>query len=277
MCTAIISIEPGLPVLLAGIRDELADRPWVPPARHWPQFPGLTGGKDLQADGTWLAVAQPDRRASCVLNGRGRMAEPRSRRSRGILPLRAAAGLGLDRDELRYLDPFHLIVAEPATAALVSWDGERLTERTLPPGLHIVVNSGLGGDLLAQDGRPAGEEAAAVPAWEAEASAIELARVRYFGPLFRAARQPAARAGDPLSQAWGDWLPLLNGAHLPVDDPRALIVRRELPDGRIWGTSSISVVALAPDQVRYDFTATPGDPAGWYPVPAACSGSAPGI
>ena len=44
-------------------------------------------------------------------------------------------------------------------------------------------------------------------------------------------------------------------------------MRRDLGPGRIWGTTSISLVALSPDGVRYDFTGTPGDPAAWYPVP----------
>src|SRR5216683_2140419 len=74
MCTAVLSIAPGLPVLLAGVRDELTDRPWEPPGPHWPTYPGLLGGKDLQAGGTWLAVLPSRRRAACVLNGIGLMA-----------------------------------------------------------------------------------------------------------------------------------------------------------------------------------------------------------
>jgi len=56
MCTALLSIQPGLPALLVGVRDELSDRAWEPPGRHWPDHPGLVGGRDLQAGGTWLAV-----------------------------------------------------------------------------------------------------------------------------------------------------------------------------------------------------------------------------
>src|SRR5260370_26300832 len=92
MCTAVLSIEPGLPVLLAGVRDELTDRAWQPPDRHWPEYPDLIGGLDLVAGGTWLAVAPRQRRVACVLNGIGLAAAAESRRSRGLLPLRAAAG-----------------------------------------------------------------------------------------------------------------------------------------------------------------------------------------
>src|SRR5258708_3439738 len=91
MCTALLSIEPGLPVLLVGVRDELMDRAWEPPGPRWPDLPDLIGGLDLQAGGTWLAVSPRDHRASCVLNARGQLAPPASRLSRGVLPLQAAA------------------------------------------------------------------------------------------------------------------------------------------------------------------------------------------
>ena len=84
MCTAILRIDPGAPLLLAGVRDELADRPWQPPGRYWPDYPELIGGRDLQAGGTWLAVAPAcARRVACVLNGRGRMASAGSREPHG--------------------------------------------------------------------------------------------------------------------------------------------------------------------------------------------------
>ena len=146
MCTAILSVEPGAPVLLAGIRDEFVGRAWDPPGRHWPDHPGLIGGRDLQAGGTWLAVAPEARRVATVLNGRGRMAPEGSRRTRGVLPLQAADDGKLARAGLADFDPFQLLSAEPGAAVLWSWDGEQLTERELAPGLHVVVNSGLASD-----------------------------------------------------------------------------------------------------------------------------------
>src|SRR5258707_11085443 len=92
MCTAVLSIKPGLPVLLAGVRDELTDRPWEPPGPHWPSYPGLLGGKDLQAGGTWLAVLPSRPRAACVLNRIRLIAPAAPRRSRRGLPLVASPG-----------------------------------------------------------------------------------------------------------------------------------------------------------------------------------------
>jgi hypothetical protein len=120
---------------------------------------------------------------------------------------------------------------------LWSWDGSRLTERKLDPGLHMVVNSG-----LAEPGAEGGDDHMS-------------ARVAYFRPRFEAA--PRDRRA---------WRALLDGAGLDPADDRALIVRRGLGGGRIWGTTSISLTALTRAEAAYDFTATPGDRAGWYSV-----------
>ena len=248
MCTAILSIEPderGAPVLLAGVRDELVSRAWQPPGRHWPDYPGLVGGRDLLAGGTWLALYPEATRVACVLNARGRMAPEQARRSRGVLPLQAAVDGKLRRAGLADFDPFHLLSAEAGTVTLWSWDGERLTDRELTAGLHIVVNGGRGTSSLDH----------------------EQARIGHFLPRLRAAARPVPRPGVPVSRAWGSWLPLMNGDGLDPADPRALIVRRDLGDGRIWGTTSISLVALAADGSRYDFSGRPGDPDAWRPVP----------
>jgi hypothetical protein len=248
MCTAIVSIDPAGPLLLAGVRDELVDRAWEPPGRHWPDHPGLIGGRDLQAGGTWLAVAPATPRVTCVLNARGRVAPEGSRRSRGVLPLLAAEHGKLDVAGLADFDPFLLLIGEPGRAVLYSWDGKELGERELSAGLHMVVNSGLDGEL--RDVRD-----------------HERARLAHYLPRLRAAQRPAPRPGEPVSVAWGAWLPLVNGDGLGPEDPRALIVRRDLGDGRIWGTTSISLVALSGAGLRYDFTAAPGDPDAWQPIP----------
>jgi uncharacterized protein with NRDE domain len=238
MCTAIIRYEPGapVPVLLAGVRDELLDRPWRPPAQHWPDHPDLVGGRDEQAGGTWLAVNPGTPRVACVLNGRGPALPAERRWSRGELPLRLAATGVFDADPGRF-EPFHLIGAQPDAVRLWSWDGERLAERKLEPGLHIVVNSG-----LAEPGSQDGDDHMS-------------ARVAHFRSRFEAARRGREA-----------WLGLLNGGGLDPADKRALIVRRNLGGGRTWGTTSISLTALRPAGVGYDFTAEPGEPGAWYSV-----------
>jgi hypothetical protein len=272
MCTAILGLEPDGTVLLAGVRDEVTSRAWQPPGRYWPDRPGVIGGRDLQAGGTWLAVAPDARRVACVLNGRGRMAPVPTRRTRGELPLIAAADGKLAPTDLADLDPFRLLVAEPGCALLSSWNGGHLAEQDLGLGLHMVVNSGLASDLLsagagAPDAAPADSGPGGLTAGQAaDARAHELARIGYFLPRLRAARRPHPEPGVPVATAWGDWLPLVNGGGIGPDDQRALIVLRDLGEGRFWGTTSVSLVAITPEGIRYDFTGNPGEAAAWSPV-----------
>jgi hypothetical protein len=251
VCTVVLSFEPGerAPLLLLGVRDELTDRPWLPPARHWPGSP-LLGGIDEQAGGTWLAVDPDVPRVACLLNGRGTQADQARRRSRGELPLRAAAdGAGLlkeladDPAALAAYDPFHLVCADIDAVAMLSWDGDSAVSSDLEPGTHVLTN--------------AGHAYPADPVTEPKA--------RHFGPKFAAAR-PSGDPASPLERAWGDWLTLTAGDGLDPGDPRAIVARRVLPDGRVWGSTSLSLVALGADGIRYDFQSRPGAINDWSSV-----------
>ncbi|MEU8201319.1 NRDE family protein [Streptosporangium sp. NPDC049046] len=233
MCTVVVSIDPSaeIPLIVVGVRDEFTARPWVPPARHWPQSrPGLIGGCDLLGGGTWLAVDPGARRVGALLNGLGLLAPEETRRSRGDLALLAAAGDRPTEGELGHYDPFHLLRADPGGARLWHWDGITLKRDDLPPGTHMIVNSG----------------------WE---RGEENERVAFFRPLFAGAGRPSKLDGP-----WDEWRELATGAGISSEDPRTMIVHHELPDGRTFGSGSVTLLALAPGGVRYDFTADPRDP-----------------
>jgi uncharacterized protein with NRDE domain len=238
VCTVVLSFEPEdrVPLLLLGARDELIGRPWRPPARHWAGSP-LVGGIDEQAGGTWLAVHPDVPRVACLLNGRGPLAEPAGRRSRGELPLRAALDgpgvlkdLAADPAALAAYDPFHLVCAEAGYVLLLSWDGADASSTDLAPGTHMLTNAGH-----------------AYPEPE-----VTEPKAVHFAARFAAAR-PSGDPSAPLPAAWGQWLTLANGDGLTTDDPRAIVARRVLPDGREWGSTSQSLVAIARDGLRYDF------------------------
>ena len=263
MCTVVVSLAPEAPVplLLLGVRDEFTGRPWRRPARHWAatEWAPLIGGLDEQAGGTWLAVHPEQSRVGCILNGRGEFAPPDRRRSRGELPLRAAAEGQAALKELyqapetlaRY-DPFYLVCADLTAVLMLSWDGTTPGLVELGPATHVLTNAGHmyppGRDNLQ---KPPDEKAAR------------------FGPKFAALRP----SGDPdatLAGAWGDWLALAAGDGLAATEPGAIIVRRELPDGRIYGSTSVTLVALAADgRLRYDFQPDPQAGGDWYPVETA--------
>ncbi|GLW08260.1 hypothetical protein Misp01_33900 [Microtetraspora sp. NBRC 13810] len=243
MCTVIVSFDPeaAVPVVLAGVRDEFAQRPWEPPAHHWPGRPGVLGGRDLQAGGTWLAVDPAGRRVAALLNGRGLLAREEGRSSRGDLPLRALAEGEPPADDLTRYDPFHLVLADPEGVRLWHWDGTLLTADKPAPGTHMIVNSG----------------------WE---QGEENHRVAWFRPRFRDAVRPGLPLDGEPGDYWGEWARLASGAGLATGDPRALIVRQALPDGGTWGSLSVTLVAVAPEGVRYDFSARPADPDAFYRV-----------
>ena len=269
MCTVVVSLAPEdpVPLLLLGIRDEFTGRPWQPPARHWagPDSPGwapLIGGRDEQAGGTWLAIHPGAPRVGCILNGRGQAAPPDRRRSRGELPLRAAAEgpdvlrkLHDDPDALASYDPFYLVCADRAAVLMLGWDGRSAGLTELGPATHVLTNTG--------HMYPATPENRQKPPDE---------KARRFGPKFAATR-PSGNPAATLTGAWGDWLTLAGGDGLAATEPGALIVRRELPDGRVWGSTSVTLVALARDgRLRYDFQPDPKippDPATWYSVATA--------
>jgi hypothetical protein len=253
--------DAEVPLLIAAVRDELLDRPWEWPGRHWPEYPALIGGRDVRAGGTWLAVDPGDGgappRVGAVLNGHPPAAPPEPlppgavRPTRGRLPLRAAAGggLGLGPRDLRHHESFHLLAAEPAGAVLYGWDGRDLTERPVPPGVSVIVNTGLDPDDP---------------------------RARAHAPRFAAARpdtgRAALRTATAVGELWGEWPDLLDAAargparSVSGGDPSSLTARVDLGDGRLWATSSMSLVACAPGGLRYAFTAAPGDPAAWRMV-----------
>lgn len=248
VCTVVVSYEPGSawPMLVLAVRDEFLGRPWLPPGAHWPQHPDLIGGLDRQAGGTWLAVGPEVRRVACVLNGvgiqaaakdltrrpantaepsreRSKAAEPK--RSRGILPLLGAAGRDLPED-LTDVDPFHLVIADLSGAHMVSWDGEHSRHIAFDVGSTVVVNNGLD----AEQPRAA-----------------------------RLATQLAQSSRPDPSVSWEPWLTIAAGMDVERTDPQALILRHVFED-RVYGSSSVSLVALSRNGIRYDFARVPDQP-----------------
>ncbi len=277
MCTVVVSLAPAetMPLLLMGFRDEFTGRPWQPPARHWPGSP-LVGGRDEEAGGTWLAVHPAIPRVSCILNARGEQAALSRRRSRGELPLRAATEgpqalreLYNNPGDLASYDPFFLLCADLTTVRMLSWDGRRATLEGLAPATHVITNAGHMYPPRASQGTepaPPGPQPLTEPAPVGpQARPDPRAKADHFGPKF-AAHHPSGDPAATIKDAWGDWLTLAEGDGLSDTDAAAIVVRRELPDGRVWGTTSVSLVALGRDGLRYDFQPVPADATTWYTV-----------
>jgi uncharacterized protein with NRDE domain len=145
VCTILLAWRalPGAPIVLAANRDELLDRPSLPP--HVLQHaPLIAGGQDALAGGTWMAV-RGDGAVAAVTNRRSEFRDPQ-RRSRGELPLRlldqptdAAARAVLARTAPHDYNPFNALYVSPHHATVAHAHGDALQLRELTPGLHVLT------------------------------------------------------------------------------------------------------------------------------------------
>ena len=227
MCTLVILRRPNhaWPVLIAANRDEQVARPWLPPARHWPDRPDVIAGIDELAGGTWLGLNDNGVMAA-VLNGRGTLGPRSGFRSRGELPLEALEHAdAIDAIEaLGALNPdayraCHLVIADNRDAAVISVleteSGHRVVRTAIPPGLSLLTSRGL--------------------------NDTGHARAKMYLPQFRAAKEPepanTATGGD-----WTAWRHLLaSRLHDPAEGSDGAMT---ILTDRGYGTVSSSLIAL---------------------------------
>jgi hypothetical protein len=228
MCTLVIARRPqdDWPVLIAANRDEMVDRPWQPPARHWPERPDIVAGHDELAGGSWLGLNETGVVAA-ILNRTGSLGPASDKRSRGELVLEAldhadardaaVALASLDGGAYR---SFNLIVADNRDAYWLRGTGEgKVTVKAVPAGISMITSRELND--------PASP------------------RINHFLERFRAAPLPAPSAdaaSDPAGGDWSAWQALLaNRIHAVGDGPReAMCVVTDSG----YGTVSSSLIAL---------------------------------
>jgi len=225
VCTVVIYRRPDAPwpLTLAANRDEMAGRPWRPPARHWDDHPHVVAGIDEEAGGTWMGV-NDDGVVACVLNRPGSLGPSADKRSRGELPLEALSHAEAKEaaDALSHLDgrayrSFNLVIADARDAFWVCSEGDGpVTVEAIPEGISMVTAHDLN-DMTAP-------------------------RIALHLPKFRAAPMPDPDAGD-----WFAWQGLLSArvdGH--IDGER---VGMTVGDGTGFTTVSSSLVALpGPDR-----------------------------
>jgi hypothetical protein len=192
MCSLVIDYRPDAPwpVILAANRDEMLDRPWDPPGRHWPDRPNVVAGRDRLAGGSWLGLNDEGVVAG-ILNRVDSLGPKPGFRSRGELVLEAldhadaaAAAGALGGLDARAYRSFNLVIADNRDAFWLrnrgaEADAERIETIKLPPGLSM---------FTAHDRND-----------------LESTRIQAYLPRFRAAPRPDPAAGD----AWAAWEALL--------------------------------------------------------------------
>src|SRR5437763_10764923 len=148
MCTLVMLCRPdhNWPVLIGANRDEMIDRPWEPPGRHWPDRPEVVAGLDRLAGGSWLGVNDWGV-AAAVLNRHGSLGPAPGQRSRGELVLEALdhADAVAAAEALSHLDPaayrtFNLIVADNRDAFWLRHAGEgAIAAHPIKDGLSLIA------------------------------------------------------------------------------------------------------------------------------------------
>jgi uncharacterized protein with NRDE domain len=147
MCLLLVAVDvmAQRPLVLLGNRDEFHARPSAAVAA-WADAPGVIGGRDLEAGGSWLALHENGRMAA-VTNIRLLSAQ-RGARSRGDLVRAFVTGETSAADYVaelrRHLGdyaPFNLVVADRDEV----WCLESPTARAQPlrAGVHLVSNGPL--------------------------------------------------------------------------------------------------------------------------------------
>ena len=149
MCTVVVRWTPQQPVLVLALRDELTGRAFDDPGPWWPQHPGVIGGRDRTAGGSWCVTDVAAGVSALVLNRPQRREAAPGAPSRGVLPLLAVQH-GRDwpgRLDLTGMASFALVLITPQELVLWVFDGEQLSASELPAGTHMVTSGG------AEDGK----------------------------------------------------------------------------------------------------------------------------
>lgn len=243
MCTLVVLRRPdhAWPLLLAANRDEMANRPSLPPGRHWPDQPSVLAGLDVLAGGTWFGMNDKGLVAA-VLNRINTLGPAADRLSRGGLPLLALAQPDVEsaleviiaQDPRRYR-AFNMLIADANSAFWVRGDdgsGEEgvaaIRAEPLPPGLSMITAH--------------------------DRNDLRSPRIRRYLPLFCAAPVP-----DPEAADWFHWQTLLaDRTAEPGSAPGGAMV---VVTATGFGTVSSSLLALpSGDPARTVWTFAAGRP-----------------
>jgi uncharacterized protein with NRDE domain len=147
VCTLAIyfRLSDAYPVAIAANRDEFFERETRAPGVLCTE-PWVVAGQDLVAGGTWLGVNEFGLAAG-IVNRRAAQGPDPSRRSRGMLCLRAlrqssaaAAAATVPEDAGTAYNAFNLLLASPQEAWVIGHAHGALKRTRLEPGLHVLTN-----------------------------------------------------------------------------------------------------------------------------------------
>lgn len=145
MCTVVVQWAPGVRVEILALRDELTTREFDDPGEWWPEEPGVIGGRDRTAGGTWCASGISTGVTALVLNRPQKRVANVGAPSRGVLPLLAVAH---QTEWTKHVDisgmaSFALVLVTPERMTVWEYDGAVLTQTETSAGTHMVTSGGV--------------------------------------------------------------------------------------------------------------------------------------
>lgn len=137
--------QSGDPLRILAIRDELISRAFDEPGAWWPQLPGVIGGRDRAAGGSWCVSDVAAGATALVLN---RPEQQSGTPSRGVLPLAALehGDAWTEHVDHHAMATFTLVLAAPDGVRAWEWTGTELTRTDLTPGQHVFTSNGIDPD-----------------------------------------------------------------------------------------------------------------------------------
>jgi len=241
MCSVVILHRPdhAWPVIIGANRDEMASRPWAPPARHWPDRRDVVAGLDKLAGGSWLGL-NDEGVVAAVMNRMNTLGPQPGRRSRGELVLEALdhADAAAATEALRALDPgayraFNMVIADNRDAYWLrnlGHAGGWIETWPLPPGVSMIT---------AHDRN----------------DTVKSRRMRSYLPRFEQATPPAPEAND-----WKSWEALLASADSGEGDAPTDAMAFATPSGFATVSSSLIALPAAGSKRRPIWRFAPGHP-----------------
>jgi len=227
MCTVVFLRRPDhrWPLILGANRDELMDRPWRAPGRHWPDRDNVVAGIDELAGGSWLGINDEGVVAG-ILNRKDSLGPDENLRSRGELVLEA-----LDQTDAVYaveaiadLNPasyrsFNLFVVDNRDAwwlRSIGPEADKVEIFEIPEGVSMLT------------------------AWDLNAE--DSVRTSFHLPRFIEAVQP-----DPDNQEWQRWEELMGSTDHAQNtlSGEAMLIQTD----RGFGTLSTSLIALESPEI----------------------------
>ena len=190
MCTQVVLYRPDhkWPILIAANRDEMLNRPWQPPGRHWNNYPGVVAGLDELGKGSWFGLNDKGVAAG-IMNRRNTLGPVPGKQTRGELVLQSlvhpdaqTATAALARINPTAYRAFNLIIADRLGAYWLRHTADENNDTIdivqLKPGLSMITAY--------------------------DCNDTTSLRIRHYLPLFRTAQVP-----DPDQNNWLEWEALL--------------------------------------------------------------------